>query len=98
VSVGYLDPGNRGTNIARGSTFGYTLLWVLLVSNLMAILLQTMAARLGIVTGKSLAENCRIHYSKGTNVFLWLTAEAAMMAKISLSSSFMILSSATSCE
>jgi manganese transport protein len=80
VSVGYMDPGNWGTNIAGGSTFGYTLLWVLLVSNLMAILLQTMAARLGIVTGKSLAENCRIHYSKGTNVFLWLMAEAAMMA------------------
>lgn len=80
VSVGYMDPGNWGTNIAGGSTFGYTLLWVLLVSNLMAILLQTMAARLGIVTGKSLAENCRIHYSKGTNFFLWIMAEAAMMA------------------
>ncbi|HXG38393.1 MAG TPA: Nramp family divalent metal transporter [Bacteroidota bacterium] len=80
VSVGYMDPGNWGTNIAGGSTFGYTLLWVLLVSNLMAILLQTMAARLGIVTGKSLAENCRLHYSKGTNFFLWIMAEAAMMA------------------
>lgn len=80
VSVGYMDPGNWGTNIAGGSTFGYTLLWVLLVSNLMAILLQTMAARLGIVTGKSLAENCRIHYSKETNFFLWVMAEAAMMA------------------
>jgi manganese transport protein len=80
VSVGYMDPGNWGTNIAGGSRFGYKLLWVLLVSNLMAILLQTMAARLGIVTGKSLAENCRMHYSRGTNFFLWLMAEAAMMA------------------
>jgi manganese transport protein len=80
VSVGYMDPGNWGTNIAGGSSFGYTLLWVLLLSNLMAILLQTMAARLGIVTGKSLAENCRTHYSRGTNFFLWLMAEAAMMA------------------
>ncbi|MGH2568186.1 MAG: Nramp family divalent metal transporter [Bacteroidota bacterium] len=80
VSVGYMDPGNWGTNIEGGSTFGYKLLWVLLVSNLMAILLQTMAARLGIVTGKSLAENCREHYSPKTNFFLWLMAEAAMMA------------------
>jgi manganese transport protein len=80
VSVGYMDPGNWGTNIEGGSTFGYKLLWVLLVSNLMAILLQTMAARLGIVTGKSLAENCREHYSRKTNFFLWLMAEAAMMA------------------
>ncbi|HEY4611880.1 MAG TPA: Nramp family divalent metal transporter [Bacteroidota bacterium] len=80
VSVGYMDPGNWGTNIEGGSSFGYKLLWVLLVSNLMAILLQTMSARLGIVTGKSLAANCREHYSKGTNFFLWLMAEAAMMA------------------
>jgi len=80
VSVGYMDPGNWGTNIEGGSRFGYKLLWVLLVSNLMAILLQTMSARLGIVTGKSLAANCREHYSKGTNFFLWLMAEAAMMA------------------
>ncbi len=80
VSVGYMDPGNWGTNIEGGSTFGYKLLWVLLLSNLMAILLQTMAARLGIVTGKSLAANCRQHYSRKTNFFLWLMAEAAMMA------------------
>lgn len=80
VSVGYMDPGNWGTNIEGGSSFGYKLLWVLLLSNLMAILLQTMAARLGIVTGKSLAENCRDHYSRKTNFFLWVMAEAAMMA------------------
>ena len=80
VSVGYMDPGNWGTNIEGGSNFGYKLLWVLLVSNLMAILLQTMAARLGIVTGKSLAENCRDRFSKPTNIFLWIMAEAAMMA------------------
>ncbi len=80
VSAGYMDPGNWGTNIAGGSRFGYDLLWVLLVSNLMAILLQTMAARLGIITGKNLAENIRAEYSKPVSFFLWLTAEVAMMA------------------
>jgi manganese transport protein len=80
VSVGYMDPGNWGTNIAGGSGFGYRLLWVLLISNFMAILLQGLSARLGIVTGKSLAENCRDHFSKPVSFSLWLMAEAAMMA------------------
>jgi len=75
-----MDPGNWGTNIAGGSGFGYRLLWVLLISNFMAILLQGLSARLGIVTGKSLAENCRDHFSKPVSFSLWLMAEAAMMA------------------
>src|SRR3972149_9757444 len=64
VSVGYMDPGDWGTDIQGGSDFGYKLLWVLLVSNLMAILLQTLSAKLGIVTGKTLAENCREYFSR----------------------------------
>ncbi|SCC03709.1 manganese transport protein [Fictibacillus enclensis] len=80
VSVGYIDPGNWATNIEGGSAFGYTLLWVLLLSNLMAILLQTTAAKLGVATGKSLSENCRQHFKKPVAVFLWITAELAAMA------------------
>lgn len=80
VSVGYMDPGNWGTDIAGGSNFNYSLLWVLLMSNLMAILLQTMSAKLGIATGKTLAQNCREHFSRPVSFFLWLTAEAAAMA------------------
>jgi len=80
VSVGYMDPGNWGTDIQGGSDFGYKLLWVLLVSNLMAILLQTLSAKLGIVTGRTLAENCREHFSKPISFILWILAELAMMA------------------
>lgn len=80
VSVGYMDPGNWATNIAAGSRFSYTLLWVLLASNLMAILLQTLSAKLGIATGLSLAANCREHFSRPVSFGLWLTAEAACMA------------------
>ena len=80
VSVGYMDPGNWGTDLAAGSQFGYQLLWVLLVSNLMAILLQTMAARLGIVSGHTLAEMCRLQFSRPVNMVLYVAAELAMMA------------------
>lgn len=80
VSVGYIDPGNWATNIAGGSSFGYKLLWVLLLSNLMAIFLQVMAAKLGIATGRSLAENCRENLSKSVVYFLWVTATLAAMA------------------
>jgi len=80
VSVGYMDPGNWATNIEGGSRFGYQLLAVLFISNLMAILLQTMAARLGIVTGKTLAQNCREQYSRKLNFGLWVLAELAMIA------------------
>src|SRR5262245_8895091 len=64
VAVGYMDPGNWATDLAGGSKFGYTLLSVILISNLMAILLQSLCAKLGIVTGRDLAQACREHYSK----------------------------------
>ncbi len=80
VSVGYMDPGNWATNIAAGSSFGYTLLWVLLMSNLMALLLQALSAKLGVATGMTLARAIRTHTSRPMSVFLWLTAEAAAMA------------------
>ncbi|MCL6100050.1 MAG: Nramp family divalent metal transporter [Bacteroidetes bacterium] len=80
VSVGYMDPGNWATDIEGGSRFGYTLIWVLLMSNLMAVLLQTLSARLGIVTGYDLAQGCRKEYSKRLSVFLWLLAEIAIAA------------------
>ena len=62
VSVGYMDPGNWATDLAGGSRFGFRLIWVLLMSNLMAVLLQTLAARLGVVTGRDLAQACRDAY------------------------------------
>lgn len=80
VSVGYMDPGNWGTDIAGGAHFGYQLLWVILLSNLMAIFLQALAAKLGIVTGKTLPQNCREHFSSPLNLFLWFTAELAAIA------------------
>src|SRR5215216_1457608 len=64
VAVGYMDPGNWATDLAGGSQFGYTLLSVILISNLMAVLLQGLASKLGIVTGRDLAQACRDHYSK----------------------------------
>ena len=80
VSVGYMDPGNWATDLAGGSKFGYTLLSVILLSNLMAILLQALAARLGIVTGRDLAQACRASYSRPVNFMLWLACEAAIIA------------------
>jgi len=80
VSVGYMDPGNWATDLAGGSKFGYTLLTVVLLSNLMAILLQALAARLGIVTGRDLAQACRDSYSRPVNIMLWLACEAAIIA------------------
>src|SRR3989442_1467437 len=80
VSVGYMDPGNWATDLAGGSQFGYTLLSVILISNLMAILLQSLCARLGIVTGRDLAQACRDHYSKPTAIVLWLLCEIAICA------------------
>jgi manganese transport protein len=67
ISVGYMDPGNWATDLAGGSRFGYALLAVILLSNLMAILLQALAVRLGIATGRDLAQACRDHYSKPVN-------------------------------
>ncbi|MBS47490.1 MAG: divalent metal cation transporter [Sphingobium sp.] len=80
VAVGYMDPGNWATDIAGGSAFGYTLLSVILFSNLMAMLLQSLAARLGIVTGLDLAQACRQHYSRPVRIFLWLMCEMAIVA------------------
>lgn len=78
VSVGYMDPGNWATDIAGGSKFGYTLIWVLVLSNLMALLLQSLSARLGLVSGMDLAQASRSHYPRGVNFFLWLLAEIAI--------------------
>jgi manganese transport protein len=75
-----MDPGNWGTDIDGGSRFGYQLLWVILLSNMMAILLQTLSAKLGIATGRTLPQLCRDNFSKPVNLFLWVTAEIAAMA------------------
>src|SRR3982751_5376067 len=80
VSVGYMDPGNWATDLAGGSKFGYTLLSVILLSNLMAILLQALAARLGIVTDRDLAQACRASFSRPVNFMLWVACEAAIIA------------------
>src|SRR5829696_1959586 len=80
VSVGYMDPGNWATDLEGGARFGYALIWVLLMSNLMAVLLQTLAARLGVVTGFALAQGCRAEYSRGVNFALWVLAEVAIAA------------------
>ncbi|WP_248927405.1 Nramp family divalent metal transporter [Paenibacillus hamazuiensis] len=80
VAVGYMDPGNWATDIAGGSMFGYTLLSVILISNLMAILLQALAGKLGIVTGRDLAQACRDHYSKPVSMVLWVLCELAIAA------------------
>jgi len=80
VSVGYMDPGNWATDIAGGSSFGYSLIWVLLLSNLMALLLQTLSARFGVVTGTDLAQASRRYYSPVMNVFLYALAEIAITA------------------
>jgi manganese transport protein len=80
VSVGYMDPGNWATDIEGGARFGYMLIWVLLMSNIMAVVLQTLCARLGIVTGLDLAQGCRREYSRPLNFFLWILAEIAIAA------------------
>ena len=80
VAVGYMDPGNWATDLAGGSLFGYTLLSVILISNLMAILLQGLASKLGIVTGRDLAQACRDHYSTPVAWFLWVICELAIAA------------------
>ena len=80
VSVGYMDPGNWATDLAGGSQFGYTLIWVLLMSNLMALLLQTLSARLGIVRGRDLAQANRETYPRSVNFILYILAEVAIAA------------------
>jgi manganese transport protein len=78
--VAYIDPGNFATNIAGGAEFGYTLVWVIVVANLMAMLIQTLSAKLGIATGRNLPEVCRDQYSWRTTIFLWVQAEGIAMA------------------
>jgi manganese transport protein len=80
VAVGYMDPGNWATDLAGGSRFGYTLLSIILLSNLIAILLQGLASKLGIVTGRDLAQACRDHYSRSAALGLWLLCEIAIAA------------------
>ncbi|MEQ1823863.1 MAG: Nramp family divalent metal transporter [Fimbriimonadaceae bacterium] len=80
VSVGYMDPGNWGTDMAGGSQYGYKLLWVILLSNLMAQVLQVLCARLGLVTGLDLASACRTQYKKPAAIALWFLAEIAIIA------------------
>jgi manganese transport protein len=80
VAVGYMDPGNWATDIGGGSKFGYTLLSVIVASNLMAMLLQALSAKLGIVTGRDLAQACREHYSRRTSLALWVLCEIAIAA------------------
>jgi manganese transport protein len=80
VAVGYMDPGNWATDLAGGARFGYTLLSVIMLSNLMAILLQALAARLGIASGRDLAQACRDHYSRRVTFVLWLLCEIAIAA------------------
>src|SRR5437868_8742965 len=76
ASVAYVDPGNFATNIAAGSKFGYTLVWVIVAANLIAMLIQTLSAKLGIATGRNLPELCRDHFSRHTAIALWIQAEA----------------------
>src|SRR5437773_3726275 len=80
VSVGYMDPGNWATDLAGGSQFGYKLIWVLLMSNLIALLLQSLSARLGIVRGRDLAQASREIYPPFVNMFLYILAEIAIAA------------------
>src|SRR5437588_1427545 len=78
--VAYIDPGNFATNIAGGSKFGFTLVWVIVASNLRAMLIQTLSAKLGIATGRNLPEVCREYFSRRVSFGLWLQAEAIAMA------------------
>jgi manganese transport protein len=80
VAIGYIDPGNWATDLAAGSGFGYSLLWIIMLSNLMAILLQSLAVRLGVVTGMDLAQACRAYSSKGSSIFQWILCEIAICA------------------
>src|SRR5436305_12990563 len=78
--VAYVDPGNFATNIAGGSKFGYTLVWVIVASNLMAMLIQTLSAKLGIATGRNLAEICRDEFPRRLTIGLWVQTEAIAIA------------------
>lgn len=80
ASIAYVDPGNFATNIQSGSEFGYNMLWVVVLANLMAMLLQNMSAKLGIATGKNLPELCRMHFPQWLSITMWIVSEVAAMA------------------
>src|SRR5437899_7814286 len=80
VAVGYMDPGNWATDLAAGSTYGYGLLSVIMLSNLMAILLQSLCIKLGVATGRDLAQACRDHFSRPVSFALWVPCEVAIAA------------------
>src|SRR6478736_4871495 len=80
VAVGYMDPGNWATDLAGGSKYNFALLSVIMISNLMAILLQALSLKLGIVTGRDLAQACRDHYSRPVSFMLWVICEVAIAA------------------
>src|SRR5262244_4522814 len=80
ASIAYMDPGNFATNIQAGAKYGYTLLWVVLLANLIAMLFQALSAKLGIVTGRNLAEMCRDHFPKPVVWAMWVVSELAAMA------------------
>src|SRR5699024_326202 len=80
ASVAYIDPGNFATNITAGSKYGYLLLWVIAFSNLMAVLIQSLSAKLGIATGKNLPEIAREQFSKSTSILLWIQSELVIIA------------------
>ncbi|HYV33382.1 MAG TPA: Nramp family divalent metal transporter [Candidatus Limnocylindria bacterium] len=80
VAVGYMDPGNWATDLSGGAKFGYALLFIILLSNLMAVMLQYLSAKLGIATGKDLAQSCRAEYSKPVGIFMWLISEIMIIA------------------
>ena len=80
ASVAYVDPGNFATNLQGGAQFGYLLLWVVLVANLMAMLIQYLSAKLGLATDRNLPELCRLHFPRWTSIALWIQAEVMAMA------------------
>ncbi|MGS0757147.1 Nramp family divalent metal transporter, partial [Roseateles sp. GG27B] len=80
ISVGYMDPGNWATNLEGGARFGYQLMWVLVVSNLMAMLLQSLAVRLGVAGRLDLAQACRAHYPRPVTLALWSLCEVAIIS------------------
>src|SRR5499433_3858235 len=80
ASIAYIDPGNFATNIQAGARYGYSLLWVVLLANIIAMLFQALSAKLGIVTGRNLAELCRDHFPRPVVLAMWVTSEIAAMA------------------
>ena len=80
ASIAYMDPGNFATNIQAGAKYGYALLWVVLLANVIAMLFQALSAKLGIVTGRNLAEMCREHFPQPVVYILWIVSEVAAMA------------------